>query len=359
MDSFAVDQHSEQSADTPPSTGRGAGLLIVVGLVLLLGGAVTYVITTTSNTTVKSADGATRSGAHIPPANKPLTPDAFDRILNTAQQLLNNGKNAEAEALFKQVLGSHPEAQSVHVEYARFLGGQKRPVESYNEYKAAIALGPVEPDVQLEAGTAANMAGMPDRAIEHYSAAQTAAPTDYRAPLYLGQVQLKLKDTEEAKKNLLLVTKLNPTAAGPAWATLAQVYLDEGKPDFALKFIAEARKLDPKSTVYRVINARAFKRSGNANAALDLLIGLSEAERREPGVMQTMAECFGMLQRPADAAKLYTDASDAEPTNGDWAFQAAVWLEKAGEPKRGVEYAKRAATLNVQGAAALAERLSK
>jgi tetratricopeptide (TPR) repeat protein len=354
MESVTLDQPARSSQSV--SGGRAAGLLVVLGLLLLLGGAVAYVLTTAATTNVTPVRRGNRD-ARGPTA--PLDNQAFDTILNSAQRLINDQKYPEAEALFREVLASHPEAQSVHVEYARFLGGQKRSIESYRQYKSAIALGPVDPDVHLEAGTAASMAGLPEQAVEHYSAAQTAAPTDYRAPLFLGQVLVKLNRSAEAKASLLRSAELKPDLAAPAYATLAQLSLNEGQSDVAVTYIKQARKLDPKSTLYRVLAARAMKRANDAQGALDLLIGLSEAEKREPGVMQVMAECFGMLARPADAAKMYVDASEAEPTKGEWAFQAAVWLERAGDKEKALTYAKRAATLNVEAAAAVAERLSK
>src|ERR1051325_1207656 len=204
------------------SGGRAAGLLVVLGLLLVVGGTVAYVITTATPTKVLAG---TDTGGSGKPA-KPLTTEAFDAILNAAQKNINDGKLAEAEKIYHDVPSSHPEAQAVHIEYARFLGGQRRPVESYNQYKAAIALGPVDPEVQLEVGTAANMSGHPELAVEHYSAAQAAAPTGSRPPLFLAQVQIKLRKIDEAKANLLMVTKLNPGAAAPAWATLSQLYLD-------------------------------------------------------------------------------------------------------------------------------------
>jgi thioredoxin-like negative regulator of GroEL len=111
--------------------------------------------------------------------------------------------------------------------------------------------------------------------------------------------------------------------------------------------------------VWRVIEARALKRQGKAADALQLLVNLGEADKRSPGVMQLIAECYGMLSRPKDAAEMYAAASDDEPGNGPWAFEAALWFERAKENARGLPYAKRAAALEVDGGAALAERLAK
>lgn len=352
MESLTVEPSAEPSSiGRAASGGRTAGLFVVLGLLLLLGGAVAYVLTSATPVTPAAPTGHS--------STKAFTTDAFDQILNTGQKLVNDGKYTQAEALYKEVISSHPEAQAVRIEYARLLAAQKRAPEAYEQYKAAISLGPVEPEVELEAGTAASMSGHLELAIEHYSAAQTAAPTDFRAPLFLAQTQLKLKRPDEAKANLLMAAKLNPNQAAPAFATLAQVYLSESKFDIALQQIEEARKLDPKSTVYRVIQARALKGVARPQDALDLLIGLDEVQKHEPGVMQVMAECYGLLGRKLDIAKMYAAASDSEPTNGQWAFEAAVAFERAGESKQGLDYAQRAAALDVKGAKAVAERLAK
>jgi tetratricopeptide (TPR) repeat protein len=328
--------------------GRSAGIFVVLGLLLLLGGAVTYLFV--SSGSPKTAQASPK---------KAISYEAYDAILNSAQTLINQGENAKAEALFKQVLASHPDAQPVQVQYAQFLAAQKRPAEAYEHYIAALTIGPDSADVELEAGTAASMCGKLERAVDHYMSAEQGNKSDYRAPLNLGMVLAKLNRNDEAKAALLRSAELKPDVAAPAWGTLADIALRENKPSIALNYITKARELAPNVTVYRVIHARALKRSGDATAALQQLIGLSDAEKREPGVMQTMAECYGMLQRPADAAKLYSDASDSDQNNGDWAFQAAVWLDKAGDRQRAADYAKRAAELKVEGAEALAARLSK
>ena len=138
---------------------------------------------------------------------------------------------------------------------------------------------------------------------------------------------------------------------------MAVYYNRENKPDLALNYITHARELSPDATIYRVIQGKAFKRSNDPESALRGLVTLDEAQKREPGVMPLIAECYGLLKRPADAAKMYVDASDSDQTQGEWAMQAALWLERVGDFKRGGEYARRAAALNVEGAAAVAARL--
>lgn len=282
----------------------------------------------------------------------------LDTVLNTIESLRNQGENAKAEAILKQAIAEHADEQRLYIQYAEVLTAQKKLPAAYDQYVKALAVGPRDAGLELAAGTLASMTNQLEHAVEHYSAAQTANKTDYRAPLFLAQVLLKLDRVDEAKKNLLLAAELKPEAA-VAWGTLADLAMRENKPSVALNYIARARELEPNVTTWRVVHARALKRQGESEQALQLLIGLNEAQKREKGVMPLIAECLGALSRPMDAAEMYAAASTSEPSRGDWAMEAALWYERAKEPKRGVPFAERAADLKVEGAKALAARLGK
>ena len=62
---------------------------------------------------------------------------------------------------------------------------------------------------------------------------------------------------------------------------------------------------------------------------------------------------------PGDAAKLYGEASQAQPLRGDLAMQAAVWHDRAGERAAALVYAKRAAEAGEEHAAELVAKLEK
>ncbi|MCX5688301.1 MAG: hypothetical protein NTV94_00670, partial [Planctomycetota bacterium] len=121
--------------------------------------------------------------------------------------------------------------------------------------------------------------------------------------------------------------------------------------------IAKARELEPDSTLWRVLDARIRKRDNKPSEALEVLMGLDAAQQLEPGVLQTMGECLGLLSRPAEAAMLYSDASDAQPSRGDLAIAAAQWWERASQPANGVKYAQRAAEAGEEHALELAVKL--
>jgi thioredoxin-like negative regulator of GroEL len=135
--------------------------------------------------------------------------------------------------------------------------------------------------------------------------------------------------------------------------------LREGADSVALTQVQKARKLEPASVAWRLIEARALKRLDRVDEALALLVGLPAEDRHSNGVLQLMGECYGLLNMPGEAAELYKGASDADAGNGQLSFDAAVWLEKAGRKDEAIEYAKRAAMSGTPNAEKLQQRLSE
>ena len=78
-----------------------------------------------------------------------------------------------------------------------------------------------------------------------------------------------------------------------------------------------------------MIEARALKRLGDPQAALDLLAALVPPERYNAGVLATAGECLGLLGRPGDAASWYEEAALANPDDAELAAEAARWRERA------------------------------
>lgn len=279
-----------------------------------------------------------------------------DAVLNSAQQLRQSGQVAKAQAVLEAGVREFPGEQQIHLSYAELLLTGGKTQEAYDQHVTALAIGPRTPEVELTAGTLASMLGKPERAIEHYSAVLAAQPTNARAALLLAQVQIKMGEIDEAKKNLLVAGNLQPEMA-IVWGTLADLALRENKTGMAKQHIARARQLEPRVTLWRLIEARALRRENRPEEALHLLIGLDEAERREAGVMQLMSECYGLLERPGDAADLYLAAATSDPARGDWAYEAALWLSRAGRREEAVPFAQRAAMMGIAGASALLESL--
>lgn len=282
--------------------------------------------------------------------------EAVRAALARAGDLESQGQFADAIGVLARAVQTSPGDQELRERLANLYMGQKKPSEAYEQFTEAIRIGPKRPDLDFAAGTMASMAGRPDIAISHYLAAQEADKKNSKYPLYAGQLQLLQGQKEAGKASLLRVTLLEPDNA-IAWGTLADVALQENNAHIALQHIAKARKIQPDYLAWRLIQARAHKRVGQAEEALLALEGVSEADRFNEFVLSTQAECFGLLAKPGEAAKRYAAAADALPAQIEFAYQAAVWFEKAKDQAKARDYAKRAATQGHKAAITLAERI--
>lgn len=280
-----------------------------------------------------------------------------DAILNSVIELLRRGERGQAETVLRSALQTYPEEPRLYVSLAEVLAGDRRADEAYAMYEKALACGPRDGPTEFAAGTAASMAGKLDRAEEHYQAARQRNPSDYQATLFLAQVQIKQEKLTEAAANLVIAAKLNPDA-GVVWGSLADLELRQNKNSLALQHAQQARALEPRVALWRLLEARALKREGRPEEALQSLLAMDATERRTPAVTSLMAECYGLLKKPADAAAMYVALVTADGADGASALQAAMWLEKAGDKTGALKWAKHAEMLAVPGAKEAAARLA-
>lgn len=337
---------------------------IAIGVLLIAAVVVLFMTLDSARPRPANAD------PNVPSANTAPTPTAtstatssasgekIDAILNSALTYMNRDEAAKAEIILAAAIRENPGEQRLYLMHAEALAALRKPEDAYAAYEKALAIGPREGETEFAAGTLANMIGKLDRAVEHYQAAQAAMKTDPRPPVFLAQVQLKLRQNEEAKGNLAIAARLNPDLA-IVWGTWAQVELDENRPSIAAQHAAKARELEPRVTLWRLLEARALRRANKAEDALALLVNLDEGEKRDPQVMSVMGECYGILKRPADAAALYGKAADADPANGTLAMETAGWFERAGDKAKAFKHAERAMLLGTPGAAGMVERLKQ
>jgi tetratricopeptide (TPR) repeat protein len=269
------------------------------------------------------------------------------------------GQRAEwpkAEAVLRAVAAQFPMDQEVRVAMAESMVAQKRPADAYEQYEKALAIGPREAKLEFAAGVTASSANLPERALEHFSMAQTVDPTVPAFPLNLGMIQRKLGQTDAAKASLLRAANLDPANAF-AWGTLADIALSENNISIALQHVGRARALQPESKEWRLIEARAHKRRNEPEKALTLLLPMELSQRREPAIVRLIAECYAMLGRHSEAAAALGDAADANSSDAALAYDAAVAHERSGDLANAVDFAKRAKMLGSEPAAKLLERL--
>lgn len=282
--------------------------------------------------------------------------EALSTMLEWARDQMKQGQWSRAESVLRQAAMSFPEDQETRVALAETLVAQKKFADAYTQYEKACAIGPRDHPLEYAAGLAASSAGLTERAEEHFSMAQTGDPGNATYALMLGMVQRKLNRTEAAKASLLRVVNLDPDKA-IAWGTLADIALGENNVNLALQHIERARRLQPDSKEWRLIEARALKRKGEPESALLLLLPMDVTQRREGPVVRLIAECYGMLGRHTEAAAALADAFSADPMDKTLAYDTALAFERTGDKVRALDYARQARILGHQDADRLIERL--
>lgn len=337
--------------------GRGAAgvsivLVLAAVLVLVLGVVGVLVWAMSGEAGLADAGGGAATGA----AGDAEAANAIEASLRASQVYLESNEVAKAEAVLTSAVGQFPEDQPLRLALAEVLLRQDRAEEAYGQFEAALAIDPSDPEVHFAAGTLASTLGRLDRAIEHYSMARSASPEEARYALFLAAVQLEAGDREEAKVNFLHALHLDPSSASAA-AALAQVALDENDRELALTYAQRARSIEPDELAYLVLEARSLRRLGRAEEALTMLLALPDDRLYQPGVLSLASECLGLLRRPGDAAALYADALSVHPGEAEYAFQAALWFERAGDNAAAMAHARRAQMLGHPMAGSVVDRL--
>lgn len=346
----------------PSRRGRVTPTFLII-VVLIVAITVLVVLALKPNSTPSQANGADSnlgqaSNNAAPTQSAASNSQRVDAVLNAASTLVRDSKYSQAQAVLLQAAQEFPGEQRVQQELGNVYLAQQQVDSAYLAYSKALQIGPATSALELMAGSAANMSNRLEEAEGHFLAAQKGDPSDFKATIFLAQVQIKRERHDAAKANLLIASKLKPEAALP-WGNLAEIALRENKLEIAKQHIAKARELDPGANIWRIIEARILKRDNKPQEALEILIGLPEEEQFEPVILETMLQCYGMLTRSKDAAKLATRASDANPARGDLAMQAAQWCERASDIPAALEMATRARDCGELGAEDLIKRLSQ
>lgn len=335
------------TGDKPGFRGLLAAVLALLGLGIVGGGA-WFVL--------GPGSGGVPEPAQATGPDKASPAHAIQSALAAAQNYRGSEEFAKAEAVLRAAASEHVEDQALRLAYAEVLLDLKRVPEAYEQYEAALAIGPRTPEIEFLAGTLASSIGRDDRALEHFSMARTAEPGSAEIALYLGVTQHRLGQVAEAKTSLLAALKLdeqNPVAP----AVLAQIALDENQSELALRYIRRSREVDPGQLAHRILEARILRRLNKPEEALTLMMALPKDQLHQPAVLELCAGCLGLLSRPAEAAALYDEARVTSPADAELAFQSAIWHERAGDLAAALERAKTAQMLGHEQAGSVVQRL--
>jgi tetratricopeptide (TPR) repeat protein len=216
--------------------------------------------------------------------------------------------------------------------------------KAYEQYKLVADLSPDAAGLQHSAGLMALQAGQPAAALNLFQAAEKLDPRNPQYPLYAAQLFIQAKRFDEAKAALNRVLNIDPDEA-LAHASWAMIALEQNQFDEALARIAEARRIKPEDLGLRVQQAKIFRRTGDAQHGLELLIGLSAADRAQEMVAFEIAASFDQLNKPMDAAKAWQHVFQTDqiaPNAWLAAVRTGEFLLKAGEREQAAFWLQQA-----------------
>ena len=323
----------------PGMIGLIVAALVSLGLIILafqslLGGSSEHV----------PAPVATDSGSQSAPI------ETIEQVLESVQTYVSSEEYAPAVAILKGAIGKYPSDADLRFALGDLYMVMQDYPQSYDQYVAAIEHSEgTNPQAQFTAGTLANTIDQPEMALRHYKAAMEGDPNNADYPLYLANIQFKLNKLDQAKASLAIAARLAPDRA-MVYATWAKIALRQNKLTIAQQQIEKARKLEPHIPAWTILEANIQKRSGNPERAIELLSALPQDALNDAESIRLLAESYGMIGRPEDAASRMVDFATLNNTDPQAAFDAAIWLERAKLRDDAVLWGRRARDLGHQRA---------
>lgn len=294
--------------------------------------------------------------AHVAVDPPPVQPDSgqpeisnekIEQSLAAAQEYIQSEDPIKAQAILLTLIQRAPREVRARELYGQTLtllalqaqrrGNGKAEQEfrqqAYEQYQVAVQIDPSSAGLQQSAGMMALSAGNADAALAHFQTAGKLDSKNPQHPLYEAQIHIQAKRYDDARACLDRVLALDPDEA-ITHASLAMIALDLSQFDDALKHMAEARRIQPDDIGFRAQQAKIYRRKGDPQKALQLLIGLSSEDRAKDLIAFEIAASYDELGQPMHAARAWQHCFQSNQTDPK-AWLAAVhigeYLLKAGE----------------------------
>lgn len=219
---------------------------------------------------LKALGYAANAAGGTNPANLPDPKDKIEEqnLLHTAMMASDDGRSAEAQSAFEEVLKLDPKSPTA----LRQLG-----------------------ELELQAGDYA-------KAADHLKRAREVRPEDATAAFYEGQARNRIGDFAGACDALEASLKLTPGQL-EARLLLGDVYLGLKDPKAAEDQFEAAQLLDSNSVAAQVGSARAQIAEGNFAAAVEQLEPLTKSQPDNAQVFEALSQAYTGQGKTTEAEK--------------------------------------------------------
>lgn len=330
-------------------------VLMVLGM-LVAGGVAGYALWTMSQAPAQESEQAMELDSAEGMNAGIAATESIEEILGAVQVYVRNKQNAQALTVLEHAVSQYAGDQELRFALGDLYMIENMHEQAYGQYIAGIGIGPSNAVAEFTAGTLANMLGQPDLAVKHYGLSMGMDPTNPDTPMFLAAIEMKLNRLSDAKRNLAIAGKLAPDNAR-LFAMRSEIALRENKLTIALDQIRKARVIEPDTLGWVLQEARVLKRDRKPQEAMNLIFALPEEQLEVIEASMILAECYGMLGRPGDAASRLIDVAGKNPNDAKLAFDVALWLERAGERVDAIQWATKATGLGHEQAKAWIESL--
>lgn len=320
-------------------SGNNKPVRIIVWLILASGLVTLVLLLFVCPPGDQSADGNLQTG-QASLIDESAVQAQIELIEQRLQSALEHGR--ELDSLIRdlqELINHYPQLARPRTLLAHMLlliGDQER---AYAVFLEVLKLEPNQPEVQLNAGTAATQIGKLEEAQRHYSAAVRLNPANGRFRLHLAQVYIQRGLYDKARRTLVQSLQVD-SSLHRAHALLSDVMAKQNKIGAALDQIHRALEIvgrDKKDSQIQYIQKRAYllRRNNQPEMALEVL---REMVRQAPEetlldlrVAQEMAACWSMMGEPEKAASYYENLLALDPVNDLAAARAVHWFIRAGD----------------------------
>lgn len=293
---------------------------------------------------------ATPPASSVQPPAEPavaIAPEKIEQSLSAAQEYITSQELAKAQAILVKLIEKAPRevrAYELHGQVMNFQAveaarhgdsnaARDLRTKAYEQYQLAVAIDPKSAGLQHSAGIMAMAAGRSDDALARFEQAAKLDPRNPQYSLFAAQLLIQRKKFDQARVYLEQVLAVDPDEA-VAHASLAVIAMETGDFDKAIVHAREARRIDPTNVDVRVQEAKVLRRAGRPKEALELLVGLSPAERAQEAVAYEVSSSYEAMKDYLNAARAWEHCVKTNPLSDKaWQYQtlAAALLLKAGE----------------------------
>lgn len=236
------------------------------------------------------------------------------RAFERAQALEGEGRAAEAESLYRELLASFPGQPPLLHRLALLLKGRGALTEAESLLRRAIAAVPGEAVLHNNLGNVLRAGGRSADAVAIYRKAVALDPSYVDAHYNLGICLEDLGQSEKALAHHRCAVELQPDFA-PARTRIGVLLRDQGKLDEALAEFDRVLASNPEqfeALYYRGLTLGAFERFDDACVDLERAAALRPQSFE---AVRALANNLRNAGRHDEALKAYWQAMELQPTN--------------------------------------------